>query len=484
MLLDASKRNSYESSVDKIIDTDAPIAAEVFEEFRYRIGKEASQTLDDDDIRRFLGARGGSMLKGAKMAKDTNEWKHTLMPPTRPRGLRFSPNIILANPDLLANHEAVQWIPASHHGYDKEGAPVYWERTGYVQCNFSTVKKYFSVDELVQYHIQSMEANELRYEHASTKFGSKITQSVTVFDMKHLTMALDADSIKYIKTILGTDQGNYPERLKHLFLINAPWYIHLLYKIFLPFIDARTAAKFVILDEDYMPTITQHIDIANIPIEMGGEAKVFWSGNFTDDSGVSDNQIRLAMSKRYGQGKAKDLLRPEEQEALRKAVAVAVETGLFSADENYLSPGGDAIDSTLTTTASEESVSVSYVPADHKVMSAPIEGGSWSGATWGAETTATGAHQMKRPREQNSSSISSSTVLKITLATVLLSVISVCIHDTLCISVFSSLLSLHTKNLRTMLQIYTVLVVVSFFVYMYYACAALLKNFKSVCSFC
>jgi hypothetical protein len=468
-MTDSSKRKSYESTVDKSIDVDSPLSADVIEEFRYRVGEEANRELDDDAIRRFLAARGGSMLKGTKMARDTNEWRHTLMAPMRPRGLRFSPNIIMANPDLLANHEAVSWIPATHHGYDKEGAPIYWERTGYVQCNWSKVKKFFTVDELVQYHIQSQQANELRYGHASKKFGTLITSAVTVFDMKHLTMSLDPDSIMYIKTILGVDQGNFPERLKHLFLINAPWYIHLLYKIFLPFIDARTAAKFIILDGDYMPTLTKYIDISMVPTEMGGEANVMWSGNFTDDSGVSDNQIKAFMGAKYGNGGAKRLLRPEEQEALRKAVGVAVETGVVSVNENYLSPGVEPTKN-AEPPAGADSPSTPYVPADNRrVKSSREESVSWDNPA---------------PAAPLASGASSAYILKVSVVVAVLSMASLCLWDSHCRSLSISIISLHVTHQRPMMYIYGALIVLAFLTYMYYACRAMLKNFRSVCSFC
>ena len=116
------KKAKFESTKDTVIDTVETIpTSEVLEEFRYRIGDEASSALSDDDIRRFFAARGGSMLKATKMAINNNEWRHKLMEPIRPRGLQFSPNIILAIPDLIQDHAGRELIPAAHYGYDKEG---------------------------------------------------------------------------------------------------------------------------------------------------------------------------------------------------------------------------------------------------------------------------------------------------------------------------------------------------------------------------
>ena len=252
------------------------------------------------------------------------------MAPMKPRGLQFSPNIIMAMPDRISQHEcAHRLIPAAHYGYDKEGAPIYWERTGFVQSHWSEVMKHFSVDELIQYHIQSQEACEIRFSYASAKFGKPITKAITVFDMKHLTISLDASSILYIKKILEIDQGNYPERLKALYIINCPWYFQLLFKIFKPFIDQRTSDKFVILGTDFLEVMLERIDISMIPLEMGGKAKdLVWIGPFPEESGVSDLAMVTRMREKFTPETIPQILRPEEIEALAKAVKIADELGV------------------------------------------------------------------------------------------------------------------------------------------------------------
>ena len=60
---------------DIIIDTDAPISKEVMDDFRARIGEEASRSKSDHDLLRFLIARNGSLSRAVKMVKDNNECK-------------------------------------------------------------------------------------------------------------------------------------------------------------------------------------------------------------------------------------------------------------------------------------------------------------------------------------------------------------------------------------------------------------------------
>jgi hypothetical protein len=40
------------------------------------------------------------------------------------------------------------------YGEDKEGRPVYWERTGQISRDFQQVKKLYTVDDLINAHIR------------------------------------------------------------------------------------------------------------------------------------------------------------------------------------------------------------------------------------------------------------------------------------------------------------------------------------------
>ena len=211
-------------SDDRVVDAFAEdLPREVIDDFRALLGKEASSQMSDHDCLRFLRARNGSFSKGAAMALERHEWKHTIGTPLSPRGLAFSPNILVACPDRLSTHPHVDLLLACHHGFDKEGAPIYWEKTGVIQSNMHIVNEHFTVDELLQYHIMSQEVCELRLEYASETYGKSIQKAVTVFDLKGLTMTLDTQSIAYVRRMLYIDQAYYPERLKRLIVINAPW---------------------------------------------------------------------------------------------------------------------------------------------------------------------------------------------------------------------------------------------------------------------
>jgi len=214
------------------------------------------------------------------------------MDPLPPYGLRLTPRTLLATPVTLDNHPYAHLLPVAHEGFDRENHPIYWEKTGLIQSRFNEVTRHFTVAELLQYHIISNEVLECRLAYASENSGQDVTKSVIVFDMKHLTMNLDMDSIWYIKQVLAVDQAYYPERLYKLMIINSPWYFHALYGIFKPFIDPKTRNKIMILGADFLADMTKVIDITNIPEEYGGEmTDVAWNMKFKPESGGHVEQV-------------------------------------------------------------------------------------------------------------------------------------------------------------------------------------------------
>jgi hypothetical protein len=133
-------------------------------EFRIEIGEELSKFQTDHDCLRYLRARKGNFEKAKEMLIQTEEWRHTLLKPIPPQEFRYSPNTLLSMQDnfwyaiilyrlnlsiLIFNifyvsyllkinrdNPANAWLIEAHHGYDKFGHPIYWEKTGFVQSNW------------------------------------------------------------------------------------------------------------------------------------------------------------------------------------------------------------------------------------------------------------------------------------------------------------------------------------------------------------
>lgn len=195
------------------------------------------------------------------------------------------------------------------------------EKAGYIQSIYSTVKKHFRKEELIQMHIMSMEILSARCAYASSQFGLNSTASVTISDMAGVSVSLDMDCIWYMQQLLSIDQAYYPEILHKFIIINSPWYFPALYNMFKPFIDVRTRDKVIILGTDYLPTLEQFIDRSVIPTEYGGDCpEIKWDAIYDLNSGANVQQLNEFFSPRNYR---KFILSSEEISALRSALTVA-----------------------------------------------------------------------------------------------------------------------------------------------------------------
>ena len=89
----------------------APDNTASIQQLRNIINPNASSKLSDLDCLRFLRARPDSISQAGNMINAWYEWRSTLLDPLPPDNLRFSPNIILANPHILPEHPYVHLLP-------------------------------------------------------------------------------------------------------------------------------------------------------------------------------------------------------------------------------------------------------------------------------------------------------------------------------------------------------------------------------------
>jgi hypothetical protein len=114
-----------------------------------------------------------------------------------------------------------------------------------------------------------------RMEMQSARLGRNIDRQVIVFNMKNLTYSLDPSAMNTFIRTVKVDQTMYPQRLETLFIINSPWFFRAIWAVISPWVDPITAAKIKILGSDYLKTLTEFIDIEQVPAEWGGKRTEF-----------------------------------------------------------------------------------------------------------------------------------------------------------------------------------------------------------------
>lgn len=158
------------------------------------------------------------------------------------------------------------------------------------------------MDYLLARHIRQQTIMLMRLDYCSKKYGKEISKLVVVFDLEGLSSFPDLFALDYTRRVLLLDQAYYPERLETIYLVNAPWYFAAIYSLISSFLDPVTAKKVQILGSDFLPTLRQQIDDSQIPRSMGGSCDTIkWNWPYTEESGVSPQQLRSMLEKKGNQ---------------------------------------------------------------------------------------------------------------------------------------------------------------------------------------
>lgn len=278
------------------------LAAEVLQ-MRQLLPASADALLDDFDCLRFLRARKMDPRKAADMASAWAVWATTPLPGST-EGL--TPLTILSVAEDPNEALFTRLAPYLMEGEDKEGHPIFWEKTGNGSAGFYELKQHQNHDQLLARHVRLQGIMECRLHHQSQKHGRRIEKLVAVNDYSNLSMYPDLDAIKFAIAVATTDSNNFPERLHKLIAINCPWYFSALFALVSPFADPVTLAKFVILGSNYQEDLKTYIDESQIPEEYGGTMAATWSWPHSPHSGASPQQIEAFVAARRARAADKE----------------------------------------------------------------------------------------------------------------------------------------------------------------------------------
>jgi hypothetical protein len=98
-----------------------------------------------------------------------------------------------------------------------------------------------------------------------------LVRGIRVIDLQGLGIsAYSKENIKYLNAVIGPVQKHFPEYMYKCFIINAPAFLKTVWGIIDPILEERTREKIIILDSEYMETISEYVDPAQWPEELGG----------------------------------------------------------------------------------------------------------------------------------------------------------------------------------------------------------------------
>lgn len=194
--------------------------------------------------------------------------------------------------------------PQYFHGRSKQGCPVLFEQLGLIDVRRLKAN---GVDKaaLLRHYLFIME-----YLWTQIEPDEELGRVVTVLDIRGVSVYdLMGDALEFLKLTSKTIQLHYVERCSHMYIVNAPMFFNLVWKVVAPLLHENTRRKIRILSGD-TSELLQCIDASQLPVEYGGTDKT--------PLGSSVDELRLREFVRAikpgGSGSAKTLRRADVQD--------------------------------------------------------------------------------------------------------------------------------------------------------------------------
>ncbi|KAL8127163.1 phosphatidylinositol/phosphatidylcholine transfer protein SFH6-like [Apium graveolens] len=233
------------------------------EAFRHALVKENLLPARFDDqhmMLRFLKARKFNVEKTKCMWANMLQWR-----------LDFGTDTILEDFNFPELDEVQKYYCHAHHGVDKDGRPIYFEKIGTI--NPSKLMQVTTWDRLAKHHVQDFEKRVLIKLPACSVSAKRHIDSITVIlDVQGVDLTKfagpfgeGADKMRLI------DLNYYPEILHQMFIINAGPVFWLAWKIICKnYMDPATQSKIQVLGKNYQSKLLEVIDKSELPEFLGG----------------------------------------------------------------------------------------------------------------------------------------------------------------------------------------------------------------------
>ncbi|EGB12581.1 hypothetical protein AURANDRAFT_12165, partial [Aureococcus anophagefferens] len=211
----------------------------------------------DATLVRFLRARDGDVAKAEAMLLAHGAW-------------RASSNIdaLVAKPRGAEDAFLEAWWPDGVlRGGDRSGLPVQLLRLG--ASDIPGIEREVGRDAFVAHCAKLNEACFATLRGLSADRGTLETSCSIIMDMRGLG-ARHVRGVPAFGAMMKVCEPNYPERLKHVFIVRAPWIFASLYALVKPLLNETTASKVAILGDDFATTLLKYIPKETLPVDLGG----------------------------------------------------------------------------------------------------------------------------------------------------------------------------------------------------------------------
>jgi len=190
--------------------------------------------------------------------------------------------------------------PHAYHGHDKEGRPIYVEKTGKIDCYRLVDEAVLSTEEYLDGHVWGIEhLMQLCFEQSKV-LGRRVETFTTIIDMEGLSLNHRV-ALPRLNQAMSLDSAYYPYFVGKLYILHTPFLAPLVYSAVSPFVPKEVRDRMYVLKNN--EALREHIEVEQLPVELGGTCRLH--GGVTC---VNQDNYNPSMSPRHG----------GDQEALRE----------------------------------------------------------------------------------------------------------------------------------------------------------------------
>ncbi|XWS76095.1 hypothetical protein CRYUN_Cryun01aG0147600 [Craigia yunnanensis] len=246
-------------SIEDVRDAEEEKAVRAFRQAL--LAKDQLPPRHDDyhTLLRFLKARKFDLNKTIQMWEDMLNWRK-----------EYGVDTIIQDFVYDEYEEVQHYYPHGYHGIDKQGRPVYIERTGKIDP--AKLMKVTTVERFLKYHVQGFEKAFMeKFPACSIASKRHIDCTTTILDVQGLNwMSFGKVAHDLVMRMQKIDGDNYPETLHQMYIVNAGSGFKLLWNTAKGFLDPRTTAKIHVLGNKFHNKLLEIIDPSQLPEFLGG----------------------------------------------------------------------------------------------------------------------------------------------------------------------------------------------------------------------
>ena len=203
---------------EKIHDTIDEFISTLPDNFDKATASEISKAIAFDEkwLKRILVARKCQIEASMKLYREQVYWR-----------TKWRPNEIIVE-SIRPAIESGAWRIC---GFTRDGAPI---------CNYK-LKHWNPDDYTLDVYVRFV---AYMLELVSSKFSHEASQFVFLFDLEGFSTSLIRENVRdMIRKLVYVAQAQYPERLRSVYLLNAPWGFSTAWNLISTLLDEKTASK-------------------------------------------------------------------------------------------------------------------------------------------------------------------------------------------------------------------------------------------------